>query len=43
MWINFDQLHCQDNQINGELRRQLEAIIRQLNQEAALENKFSLT
>ncbi len=39
--VALDQLHCQDNQINGELRRQLEAIIRQLNQEAALENKNS--
>lgn len=37
--VALDQLHCQDNQINGELRRQLEAIIRQLNQEPALENK----
>jgi sigma-B regulation protein RsbU (phosphoserine phosphatase) len=39
--VALDQLHCQDNQINGELRRQLEAIIRQLNQEAALENRNS--
>jgi sigma-B regulation protein RsbU (phosphoserine phosphatase) len=39
--VALDQLHCQDNQINGELRLQLEAIIRQLNQEAAIESKNS--
>jgi sigma-B regulation protein RsbU (phosphoserine phosphatase) len=39
--VALDQLHCQDNQINGELRLELETIIRQLNQEAALEAKNS--
>jgi sigma-B regulation protein RsbU (phosphoserine phosphatase) len=39
--LALDQLHCQDNQINGELRRQLEAIIRQLNQETTTKDKNS--
>lgn len=37
--VALDQLHCQDNQINGELRRQLEGIIRQLNQETPVNEK----
>ncbi|WP_041933263.1 GAF domain-containing SpoIIE family protein phosphatase [Gloeothece verrucosa] len=29
--ISLEQLHCQDNQVTGQLRRELEQIVRQLN------------